>query len=122
MVQGEWTDPALGRITFGEYVTAWLDSRTDLKPKTRHQYNSLLALHILPIWRAVPLAKVTFEGLSQWVARLSLGRLGPSGIRQSVFVMPAALDHAVRSGRIRTNPARAGPAPDPPPRLRDPDP
>ena len=31
---------------------------------------------------------------------------GPSAIRQSVFVMSAALDHAVRSGRIRSNPAR----------------
>jgi hypothetical protein len=40
------------------------------------------------------------------VAGLSLGGLGPSGVRQSVFVMSAALDHAVRSGRIRSNPAR----------------
>jgi hypothetical protein len=33
-------------------------------------------------------------------------RARPSGIRQSVFVVSAALDHAVRSGRIRSNPAR----------------
>jgi integrase len=106
IVQGDWTDPARGRITVGEYILAWLDSRTDLKPKTRHQYSFLLTLHILPAWRTVPLAKVTFEELSQWVAGLSLSGLGPSGVRQSVFVMSAALDHAVRSGRIRSNPAR----------------
>jgi integrase len=106
MVQGDWTDPALGRITFGEYALAWLDSRADLKPKTRYQYQSLLRLHILPTWRTVPLAKVTFEGLTQWVARLTLSGLGASGVRQSVFVMSAALDHAVRSGRLRSNPAR----------------
>ena len=98
--------PALGRIIFGEYALAWLDSRAHLKPKTRHQYESLLRLHILPTWRAVPLAKVTFEGLTQWVARLTLGGLGASGVRQSVFVVSAALDHAVRSGRLRANPAR----------------
>jgi len=106
MAQGDWTDPALGRITFGEYASAWLDARADLKPKTRHQYDWLIGLHILPTWRAVPLAKITFEGLTQWVARLSDSGLGPSAIRQSVFVMSAALDHAVRSGRIRSNPAR----------------
>lgn len=106
IAQGDWTDPARGRITFGEYALAWLGSRTDLKPKTRHQYQSLMGLHILPTWRTVPLAKVTFEGLSQWVTGLSVGGLGPSGIRQSVFVMSAALDHAMRSGRIRSNPAR----------------
>lgn len=105
IAQGDWTDPARGRITFGEFALAWLSSRTDLKPKTRHQYSSLLTLHVLPAWASVPLAKITFEGLSHWVARLSLAGLGASGIRQSVFVVSAALDHAVRSGRIRTNPA-----------------
>jgi integrase len=65
-----------------------------------------MSLHILPTWRTVPLAKITFEDLAQWVTGLSLGGLGPSGTRQSVFVMSAALDHAVRSGRIRSNPAR----------------
>jgi integrase len=106
IVQGDWTEPALGRLTFGEYVNAWLDSRTDLKPKTSHQYRSLLAVHILPTWRNVPLARMTFEGLSQWVARLAVSGLGPSGVRQAVFVISAALVHAVRSGRIRSNPAR----------------
>ena len=33
-----------------------------------------MGLHILLTWRTVPLAKITFEGLTQWVARLS-----PSG-------------------------------------------
>jgi hypothetical protein len=82
MAQGDWTDPVRGRITFGEYAVAWPESRADLKPKTRHQYQSLMRLHVLPTWRTVPLAKVTFEDLTQWVARLSLGGLGPSAIRQ----------------------------------------
>jgi integrase len=106
VVRGDWTDPVRGRVVFGEYALAWLGSRTDLKPKTRHQYEFLMSLHILPTWRRVPLAKITFEGLSEWVAQLSAGDLGPSGIRQSVFVMSAALDHAERGGRIRANPAR----------------
>jgi integrase len=114
MAQGDWTDPALGRITFGEYALAWLASRADLKPKTRHQYESLMHLHVLPTWRTVPLAKVTFEGLTEWVAKLTVAGLGPSAIRQSVFVVSAALDHAVRSGRIRTNPARGLGLPRPP--------
>jgi integrase len=105
MARGDWTDPALGRITFGEYAEAWLESRADLKPKTRHQYQSLMRQHIMPTWHAIPLAKITFEDLTQWVARLSLSGLGPSAIRQSVFVISAALDHAVRSGRIRSNSA-----------------
>jgi site-specific recombinase XerC len=103
---GERDAESVGQGDGREYALAWLESRADLKPKTRHQYQSLMHLHILPTWRTVPLAKVTFEGLTQWVAKLSVAELGPSAIRQSVFVTSAALDHAVRSGRIRTNPAR----------------
>jgi hypothetical protein len=66
----------------------------------------LQQVYNLPTWRTVPLDRITFEGLTQWVARISPGDLGPSGIRQAVFVVSAALDHAVRSGRIRSNPAR----------------
>jgi integrase len=112
--KGDWTDPALARITFGEYAGAWLNARTDLKPKTRHQFDSLLALYVLPTWRTVPLAKITFEGLSQWAARLTAAGLGSSGLRQAVFVTSAALDHAVRSGRIRANPAHGLKLPRPP--------
>jgi hypothetical protein len=54
IAQDDWIDPARGRIAFGEYVLAWLASRTDLKPKTRHQYYSLLTLHVLPTWGAIP--------------------------------------------------------------------
>src|SRR6516225_10623012 len=98
MAQGDWTDPVRGRITFGDYAEAWLESRADLKPKTRHQYQWLMRQYIMPTWRTVPLAKITFEDLTHWVSRVSLSGLGPSGIRQCVFVMSAALDHAVRSG------------------------
>ena len=43
---------------------------TDLKPKTRHHYQSLLRQHILPAWQTVPLAKIAFEDLSQWGAAI----------------------------------------------------
>jgi integrase len=106
MTQGDWIDPALGRVTFGDYAPGWLETRTSAKPKTRHQQASLLRLHILPAWRTVQLDRITFEDLTRWVANLAAGGLGPSGIRQSVYLMSAVLEHAVRSGRIRSNPAR----------------
>jgi hypothetical protein len=48
MAQGDWTDPARGRIAFGEHAAAWLESRADLKPKTLHQYRWLMRQHIMP--------------------------------------------------------------------------
>lgn len=39
MAQGDWTGPARGRVTFGDYAEVWLASRANLKPKTRHQFS-----------------------------------------------------------------------------------
>jgi hypothetical protein len=58
----DWIYPARGRIAFGEYALAWLASRTDLKAKSRHQYYSLLTLHVLPTWGAMPLGPDHIRG------------------------------------------------------------
>ena len=108
IVQGDWTDPARGRITFGEYAARLAGlARTDLKPKTRHQYK----LAPDPVHPADLADRAPGESHLRGPDAMGLpgspsAALAPRGIRQSVFVMSAALDHAVRSGRIRTNPAR----------------
>ncbi|MPZ60496.1 MAG: tyrosine-type recombinase/integrase [Propionibacteriales bacterium] len=106
MASGDWTDPALGRVPFGSYAQDWLNGRSDLKPKTRFQYQYMLDRYVVPTWGNVQLAKITFEGVSRWVTQLVESGTGPSAVRQSVFVLSAALDHAVRARRIRANPAR----------------
>jgi integrase len=106
MVQGDWIDPARGRVTLGEYAPGWLEGRTGVKPKTLHQQASILRLQVLPTWQTVQLDRITFEGLTRWVAGLVASGLGPSGVRQAVYLMSAILEHAVRSDRIRSNPAR----------------
>jgi integrase len=106
IAQGDWIDPARGRVTFGEYALGWLDSRASIKPKTRQVQTTLLNRHVMPTWRTVRLDRITFEGLTRWVADLTGGGLGASGVRQSVYIVSAILEHAVRGGRIRSNPAR----------------
>lgn len=105
MIKGDWIDPARGRVMFGEYVHGWLETRANAKPKTRYQQESLLRLHILPTWRKVQLDRITYEGLTRWVAQLATEGIGWSSVRQSAHVMSAALEHAVRTGCIRANPA-----------------
>lgn len=105
IIKGDWIDPARSRIDFGEFAFSVLATRTNLKPKTRHQQESVLRLHILPTWESVPLGKVTFEGLTVWIARLTDEGVGWSSIRQAARLMSAILEHAVRTGRIHSNPA-----------------
>jgi integrase len=106
MIKGDWIDPARGRISFGDYVPQWSATRTTRKPKTRYQQDSVLKLHVMPTWESVRLDRIAFEGLTEWVAKLSADGVGWSSIRQAVRVMSAILEHAVRTGRIRSNPAK----------------
>jgi integrase len=60
----------------------------------------------MPTWHSVHLDRITFEGLTRWIAKLTADGVGWSSIRQAVRIMSAVLEHAVRTGRIRSNPAR----------------
>jgi hypothetical protein len=62
IAQGDWIDPADGRITFGEYAPRWLESRASIKPKTRQVQTTLLNRHVMPTWGPVRLDRITFEG------------------------------------------------------------
>jgi integrase len=60
----------------------------------------------MPTWESFRLDRITYEGLTEWVAKLTANGVGWSSIRQAVRVMSAILEHAVRTGRIRSNPAK----------------
>src|SRR3954463_16078781 len=56
--RGQWTDPALGRITVGEYAEEWMRGKVNIRPSTRATYDALLRVHVLPSWAAVHLSAV----------------------------------------------------------------
>ena len=104
LTRGEWVDPAAGRVTFVELACEWLDAAAHLKAKTRNSYASLLRTQVLPTWERVPVGKITHEALAGWVAGMVTAGLSASRIRQSVYVVSAVCDYAVRTGRIARSP------------------
>jgi len=38
--RGEWIDPALSRMTVGQWSTTWLEAQVQLKPLTRERYRT----------------------------------------------------------------------------------
>jgi len=104
--RGEWTDPAQGRVTVGEYAQDWLRGKVKLKVSTRAAYDSLLREHVAPTWGRVPLSAVRHEDVSAWVQRLHASGLSASRTRQAFIVLAQVLDLAVKARRIPANPAR----------------
>lgn len=45
---GTYIEPALSRLTVGEWAARWLDGQAHLKPSTRERYAGILREHVLP--------------------------------------------------------------------------
>jgi hypothetical protein len=56
--RGTWTDPALGRVLFRDWLGEWWATTTNLRPKTRDRDELLLRRLALPSFGAVPLAAI----------------------------------------------------------------
>jgi integrase len=102
---GEWIDPRLQETLYVDWATAWIEARSDLKPKTLDGYQSLLRSRVLPMFGEVRLRDIRAADIERWVANMANEPLSPSRIRQAYSVLSASLKAAVRNDMIRSNPA-----------------
>lgn len=68
--RGGWVDPRAGEITFERYSNAWLTGRTDLRPRSRHVYRSLLDRHLIPAFGHLSIGRLTPSHVRTWHAEL----------------------------------------------------
>jgi hypothetical protein len=101
--RGEWIDPALSKVTVGEWAARWLENQVQLKPSTRQRYSGLLRAQVLPAWERVPLTSVAHSDVGAWVRRMTQAGLAPSTVRQAHRVFSLLLSLAVRDGRLTRN-------------------
>lgn len=103
--RGEWVDPALGRITFGEWCDRWATTIVDLRESTLARDLGLVRNHLVPAFGPMPLAKVTNVDVSAWIAtQLAAGRLSPASVRKAAQVLSRAMAGAVHAGLIARSP------------------
>ncbi len=103
-IVGSYVDPALARITVGDWAARWLDGQAHLKASTRERYAGILREHVLPRWSATKLADVTHSDVQTWVSSLAATR-APATVRKVHRVLSLVLTSAVKDGRLVRNPA-----------------
>jgi integrase len=104
--RGEWVDPALRRVRFGEWAEQWWQTTARLRPSTRRGYWQILQNHVLPEFGNRALSSVDYMDVERFVAtKLAEGVLGPKKIRDCVSVISLVMQAAIRSGGRRDNPA-----------------
>jgi integrase len=103
--RGDWLDPRLGRVTFGEWAEDWLAQLAHIKPKTRLDYESTLRRHVLPPLAGAPIVNLDRVALRRFVADLVQTGAGASTVRIALHVARSVLELAVDAGALKGNPA-----------------
>src|SRR5664279_5105542 len=101
---GAYIDPALSRLSVGDWATRWLDGQAHLKPSTLERYRGIVVADIEPKWKSVKLADVSHSDVQRWVSHLSKSR-APATVRKVYRVLSLILASAVKDGRLVRNPA-----------------
>ena len=109
--RGTWTDPALGRVLFRDWLGEWWATTTNLRPKTRDRDELLLRRHALPSFGAVPLAAISQRDVRAWVAELSARGLAPATVQKAYQLLGKVMGAAVDAGMLAQSPCRRVPLP-----------
>src|SRR5919106_6890218 len=109
--RGTWTDPALGRIRFDDWLASWWATTTNLRPTTRARDELVLRLYALPRFGQVPLAAITQLDVRTWVAELSARGLTPATVTKTYQVFGKVMGAAVDAGYLAQTPCRNVPLP-----------
>lgn len=103
-----------GKTAFRDAAAMWLNSRADLKPRTRREYTQMLApaserrgdmrtLGLDAVFGGYPVNKITRARIVEWIADLSDADKRPSTVRHNYFLLKQVLQYAVDEGWTGTN-------------------
>ena len=106
IVRGEWTDPRLGRITFGEWSTRVEAGRANVSDSTRANYHSVLGSLVLPTFGRVPIGAIEPGTVREWIAGLVAEGYSASTVRRAYTLLQEALELAVGDQVIPRSPCR----------------
>jgi integrase len=109
--RGTWTDPALGRVLFRDWLGEWWATTTNLRPLTRERDESLLRRLALPRFGDAALAAISQRDVRAWVAELSARGLAPATVQKAYQLLGKVMGAAVDAGMLAQSPCRRVPLP-----------
>jgi integrase len=109
--RGTWTDPALGRVLFRDWLGEWWATTTNLRPKTKDRDELLLRRMALPSFGGVPLGAISQRDVRAWVADLSARGLAPATVQKAYQLLGKVMGAAVDAGMLAQSPCRRVPLP-----------
>ncbi|CAN5337941.1 site-specific integrase [soil metagenome] len=101
---GRYIDPTRARVSIGDWMNKWVETRTDLRRSTFDRLEGVVRLHIVPSLGPIAIGDLTRFDAQLWASKLTATQ-SPGSVRKIVNVLSAGLQVAVDDGRIPANPA-----------------
>jgi integrase len=97
--------PHSDRQTVGEFLHAWIEGETSIRPTTWRRYRGLIDHQLIPLLGKVKLVQLTPQQVSVAMRRAAAGGLAPRTVNHARAVLRSALADAQRWGTIARNAA-----------------
>lgn len=103
--RGEYIDPRLGRRPFTDWADLWLSgAAAHVRPKTLAHYESVLRVHVLPVFADRPVGSISPSDVRRFIAESVVSGNAPGTVRSARKVLRLVLATAQSDGAIRSNP------------------
>ena len=101
MARGDWHDPRLGDLPFGDWADRWMATKAPtISPATQDLYRYLLRKHIVPRFGSMPVGRIAARDVQAWLADLHSSRLSSNTVAKAYRCLAGAMDGAVDAGLI----------------------
>jgi integrase len=110
IARGQWVDPRLGKVLFGDWAEQWTATTVANRVSTRARDASYLRTHILPVFGDRSLGSISHLEVRGWVAELS-SRKAPATCQKAFQILGKIMSAGVDAGIIPTNPCDRVPLP-----------
>lgn len=100
-----WSDPALNKITFGEWRTRWWDARV-VDEETRRANASRMRVHIASYWDHLPIRSIKRMDVQKWVKKMREGGAGAAVTVSAYILFAQIMGDAVTDGILAATPCR----------------
>ncbi len=113
VVTGSYVDKSRSEVTVGEVAEVWERTLATRTAGTRNNYKGVLRRYVRPRWSEVRVRDVDHAAVVEWLADLTEGGgetgegLAAQTVQHAHRVLSLVLDHAVKAGNLRVNPARS---------------
>ena len=102
--RGDALDLDRGKIAFGVYGKAWLDSRGDLRPKTMELYRYLFRQYLEPPLGTRQIGQIDSESIRSWYGEVGAGSQSRVTTAKAYRLLRQILQAAVDDRILRSNP------------------